>query len=780
MIYNQDAEQSVLGALLIDNDAYDRLGDLRAEHFYRADHQQVYTTICKTIEAGQPVDVITLSDKLPESVPLVYLNDLAANTPSSANIGRYADMVRAAAQRRALASMANEVAEDAQGLIDPAQIIDKAQAKLESIAEQRVKSEPVKAGDDMLRYVEELQKRADGAGVKAIPTGFEDLDKKMMGGIRRGELWIVAARPKMGKAQPKWSKVLLADGSWKAIGDLKIGDHLASVDGAPSRVNGVFPQGIKPIYEVTFSDGRHTHSCGEHLWQVGNRKWREDRVMSLDEISVLLEKPSMRKRLYVPMVSGEFGEGRLPIPPYALGALLGNGEFPEVGGVRFSTADPETLTNLEVDLPGVNVKWSSEYSYRLNSRSGNSAWLRDALRDLGLIGKGSPEKFIPEPYMRAGREDRLALLQGLMDTDGWSEKKGCALFGTSSEQLAMDVQDLARSLGYVVNLSAPRTKMFTHNGEKKEGLPAYVMSISGEARPDLFRLQRKRERCSDRGSRLSIAAIESAGSEDCVCISVSHSSRLYVTDDYIVTHNTAFATNVALNVAEEHSVLILSMEMPKDQIHDRNVAVLGKVPLPHVIDPRKMADHEWPHLTAAVSRIEGMNLFMDDQGALRLMDVRMKARQVKRRHGLDLLVIDYLQLMDGEGDSRNAQIESITRGLKALAKEMKIGIVLLSQLNRSLEQRPNKRPMPSDLRDSGAIEQDCDGALFLYRDEVYHEHSMDKGICEVNVGLIRQGEPGTVGLAYIGHQTRFESLAYGREFGRRPEPPKQSRGGLRD
>src|SRR5690625_1050646 len=175
MIYNQDAEQSVLGALLIDNDAYDRLGDLRPEHFYRADHQQVFTTICKAIEAGQPVDVITLSDKLPESVTLVYLNDLATNIPSSANIGRYADMVRTAAQRRALAAMASEVVEQTQDVVDPAQIIDKAQSTLEAIAEQRTKSEPIRVRDDMVRYIEELEKRSEGEGPKAIPTGFADL-----------------------------------------------------------------------------------------------------------------------------------------------------------------------------------------------------------------------------------------------------------------------------------------------------------------------------------------------------------------------------------------------------------------------------------------------------------------------------------------------------------------------------------------------------------------------------------------------------------------------------
>jgi replicative DNA helicase len=226
---------------------------------------------------------------------------------------------------------------------------------------------------------------------------------------------------------------------------------------------------------------------------------------------------------------------------------------------------------------------------------------------------------------------------------------------------------------------------------------------------------------------------------------------------------------------------MLSLEMPKAQLHDRNVAVLGGIELGKVIDPRRLEDDDWAQVTAAIGRMERLALYLDDQGGLRLMDVRMKARAVKRRHGLDLLVIDYLQLMDGTGDNRNAQIEGITRGLKALAKEMQIGIILLSQLNRALESRPNKRPMPSDLRDSGAIEQDCDAALFLYRDEIYNEHSVDRGICEVNVGLIRQGEPGTVGLTYIANQTRFKNLEQGRVFGQQASRPLKSKySGLKD
>jgi replicative DNA helicase len=134
------------------------------------------------------------------------------------------------------------------------------------------------------------------------------------------------------------------------------------------------------------------------------------------------------------------------------------------------------------------------------------------------------------------------------------------------------------------------------------------------------------------------------------------------------------------------------------------------------------------------------------------------------------LVIDYLQLMHGEGPNRNAEIEGITRGLKALAMELDIGIVLLSQLNRELEKRPNKRPLPSDLRDSGAIEQDCDAILFVYRDEVYHPDTPDRGIAEIIIGAGRQVDRGTVALQYVGERTKFQSLAKGQTFGVRPAP----------
>lgn len=433
------AEQAVIGALLRDNDAIDRVGDLRAEHFYRADHRTIFAAIMEMIEAGDPVDVLTVADKLRgKDVSVAYLHEVESGTPSSANIARYAASVLDRAQRRGVMALADEFSglAQAEGGGAATEIIDRMQARLEKLAEVRSRKEPVKVADDMGRYTDEIQRRQDG-GTRTIPTGFADLDNALSGGVRRGEVVVIAARPKIGK--------------------------------------------------------------------------------------------------------------------------------------------------------------------------------------------------------------------------------------------------------------------------------------------------------------------------------------------------TALALTIARNAATDHAVLVLEMEMPRAQIHDRNVAAVARIPLSHLLRPNRMTESEWSALTLAVNRMMDWNLFIDDQGGLRMIDVRMKARAVKRRHGLDLIVVDYLQLMEAEGDNRNAQIESITRGIKALAKELDVGVILLSQLNRDCERRTDKRPVPSDLRDSGGIEQDADVLMLMYRDEVYNPDSSDAGIAEINIALNRQGPTGTIGLLYVGEQTRFESLASDVKFGRAARPaPKYS------
>jgi replicative DNA helicase len=435
MPHSIESEQSVIGALLIDNDAIDRIADLREEHFYLSDHAAIFGEIMRQLSAGKSCDLISVSVVLGEKIKdcLQYINSIILNTPSSASIGRYSAIVRDKATKRALVLLGKNMSEEAFSLSqDSSALIDDASSKLEKLAEQRIRNDPVRASDDLVEHIDQIEKRMDGI-VKSIPTGFDAIDKKMNGGFRRGELIVVAARPKIGK--------------------------------------------------------------------------------------------------------------------------------------------------------------------------------------------------------------------------------------------------------------------------------------------------------------------------------------------------TSFSLNVACNMANDYSVLFLSMEMPKSQLHDRNIAALGGIPLPNLLQPHGMRDQDWNGLTAAIQKIQKMNLYIDDQGGMRLFDVRMKAKFVKRRHGLDVLVIDYLQLMDGPGDNRNSQIETITRGLKALAKELDVVIILLSQLNRELEKRPNKRPMPSDLRDSGAIEQDADAVIFLYRDEVYNKDSRDIGIAEIDIALCRQGQPGVVALQYEGIYTRFSNM--NREWSQQSDGEKE-------
>lgn len=229
---------------------------------------------------------------------------------------------------------------------------------------------------------------------------------------------------------------------------------------------------------------------------------------------------------------------------------------------------------------------------------------------------------------------------------------------------------------------------------------------------------------------------------------------------------TAFAMNLVENAASgsEKPILVFSMEMPAEQLVIRMMSSLGKIDQTRV-RTGKLEQDDWPKLSAAMAKLKEANVFIDDTPALTPTEVRSRARRVAREQGsLGMIMVDYLQLMRvaGSSEGRTAEISEISRSLKAIAKEFKCPVVALSQLNRALEQRPNKRPVNSDLRESGAIEQDADVIMFIYRDEVYHEDSPDKGVAEIIIGKQRNGPIGTCRLAFQGEFTRFENLAAGR------------------
>lgn len=227
---------------------------------------------------------------------------------------------------------------------------------------------------------------------------------------------------------------------------------------------------------------------------------------------------------------------------------------------------------------------------------------------------------------------------------------------------------------------------------------------------------------------------------------------------------TTLAMNIASHAAirESKSVMVFSLEMNKTGLMDRFMASEGRIPL-QLIKNGTAPQRHGAELMSAAGKLKHSKLSISDRGSMTINRIRSSARRHKRRHGLDLIVIDYLQLLESDSRtfSREQEVSYMTRCAKLMARELGIPVILLSQLSRKCEERPNKRPLCSDLRESGAIEQDADIILFVYRDEVYHEHSDAKGIAEIIIGKGRDIETGTVRTAFLGQYSRFEQLAAG-------------------
>jgi replicative DNA helicase len=223
-------------------------------------------------------------------------------------------------------------------------------------------------------------------------------------------------------------------------------------------------------------------------------------------------------------------------------------------------------------------------------------------------------------------------------------------------------------------------------------------------------------------------------------------------------------TALAVNIAEyaaiktKKAVAVFSMEMSASQLAFRLISSLGRINQQH-LRTGDLQDEEWPRVTSAITLLGEAKIFIDDTPGLSPVELRSRSRRLKREHDLGLIVVDYLQLMavPGNQENRATEISEITRGLKALAKELNVPVMALSQLNRSLEQRSDKRPVMADLRESGAIEQDADVILFIYRDEVYNKDSTDKGMAEIIISKQRNGPTGTIKLTFLGQYTKFEN-----------------------
>lgn len=778
---NIDAETSLLGAILIDSDAIVKIADtISADDFYDQKNGLIYDAIKQLYEKHSPIDVLTVTDQLRSTGNLdsiggaAYLTELTNYVPTAAHVEQYANLVSQKALRRRLIKASQDITslgfDEAKSLQE---LIEEAESKLFDVSQKHVKQDIVSLEtilSESFDRLDELHK--DKGKIRGVPTGFKDLDR-ILAGLQRSDLFILAARPSMGKAQPLSARVLTLQG-WKNMGQLQLGDKLASIDGKSSEVVGVFPQGKKQIYKITFSDGRTTECCDEHLWRVYYREWSGPKILPTYRIREMLTRARYQKRLWIDQFLGEFGVAdQFQITPWVLGILLSEGDL---SSLRFSTASQHVLERMKRELgEEFKVNHAGNYDYRIVQAAGKFKkgvrgvtpnQIREYLKMLNLWQKKSENKFIPQNYLNSSRADRLMLLQGLLDGDGWAEKHGTVRFCSTSKQLAEDVVTLARSIGAWATIKTKSTS-FTYKLERKIGLPAHVVNIVYPNPKELFSLPEKVARVKARPIRNrkpTFVSIEPVRSEEAQCIKVSHPDELYITDNFVVTHNTALALNLAHNVATKagEAVLLFSLEMSKEQLVDRMLAMESGVDA-WALRTGNLSDQDFERIGQAMGTLSEAQIYIDDTPGITVSDLRTKARREMHQHPLGLIIVDYLQLMSGgsrfSGDGNRVQeISEISRGLKGIARELNVPLVALSQLSRSVESRSPQIPQLSDLRESGSIEQDADVVAFIYREDYYNKESERRNITDVLIKKHRNGPTGGVELYFEKEKQRFRSL----------------------
>jgi len=351
----------------------------------------------------------------------------------------------------------------------------------------------------------------------------------------------------VGKAQPLFSKILTPTG-WISMSDVIVGTIISTPDGGSAPVVGVYPQGKKKIFRVTFEDGRQAECCDEHLWKVYNKHWStKEKVIQLSEIRRLMT--DTKGHYYVPLTEAvHCDEANLLVDPYLVGALIGDGNYSQ-RYIRFTTADSQILENVGATLPnGTSLKQypsSKKYDWNVTGQQ----HLLPLIRSIGMDAEVTSHiKSLPKEYLFSSPYQRLQLLRGLLDTDGEVGKTGNIVYSTSSFGLAMDVMALVRSLGGWCRISSKHPS-YTHNGEKRNGRESFRLAIRHPNPRQLFTLDRKLSRISENyqysNLRLRINRIDEIGEYEAQCIMVDHPDHLYITDDYTVTHNTETARQLA-------------------------------------------------------------------------------------------------------------------------------------------------------------------------------------------------------------------------------------------
>ena len=624
---------------------------------------------------------------------------------------------------------------------------------------------------------DKLQAWADGKA-EGYSTGFPTFDKffRLVG----GEMTVIAARPSQGKCLGKGTKILMYDGSLKAVEDVQVGDQLMGPDSTPRNVLSL-ARGREMMYWIHQNHGISYRVNESHILSLkrskNEGKWQRGDVLNVPVSEVKDKGPGFFSRFKGYKVGVEYPAKTLPLAPYFLGLWLGDGNSrtgkiynidQEVIDYLYEYAEQrgETVIVAETNRPCPSYLISPGHKRNELGQYADNGSVKCALADMGLI----QNKHIPQQYLVNSRENRLHLLAGLIDSDGYVAK-GCAIEITfTNETLARDTKRLCDSLGY-------RTSIITGVARSQNGYETtkYRVHFNGNADEIPCRVPRKKPFpwTDFRDWQVTAISIEQDTVDDYYGFSID-GDHLFLLEDCTVTHNTILGVQLAENVARQlqaqgdgGSVAIFSAEMTGWSLVVRMAGALSGVNT-HQLRMGKGQPDDIGKLRAALAELKRLPIWIDDGSAPTTKTMLEQLVDLNETNPIRMMLFDFMELGGDRAQSEDLRVGQIAIGLKDIAKRLKIPVVALSQLNRSVEDRANKMPGLADLRYSGQIEQVADVVAFIMRPEYYAERGMKievenrddlKGVAYLSIAKNRHGPVANVKLAFVKQLSKFAELA---------------------
>jgi len=734
----------------------------------------------------KPIDEEFLKSKLNSlgNYDEVALLDILASNPIS-NTDAYLEEIKSRATKRALATLATTIKKvTIEDDLPTDEVMNMVEKKLYEITQNSTSEDFRESKEITLSMIEEINrlKALGNSKLLGVDTGFHNLNDHTQG-FGKGDLIIIAARPAMGKCLGKGTKVLMYSGELKKVEDVKVGELLMGDDSTPRKVLSL-ARGREEMYWVHQNKGIDYRVNKSHILSLkrsrNEGKHQHGDVLNIEVSDYITKSDKFKSNYKGYQVGVEFAEQKVEIEPYFLGLWLGDGTS---SNVEIATQDSEIVNYLGRYADRLSLLLNSHFTdgrcpmYRIGKgHTGGDVKkdisLQKKLRDMNLLNN----KHIPQNYLINSRKNRLELLAGLLDSDGYYDDKYHVMEITQkSKALSEQIKFLADSLGFRCSFNAKMAQIKSIGYECE----VYRVRIVGDLDEIPTKIARKQARpsASNRNHQHTGIKVEYDKIDDYYGFEID-GNKLFLLEDMTVTHNTSLVLNMTQKAIERgEGIAFFSLEMPAEQLMLRLLSTETSIPL-QKLRIGDLTDDEWSNLSRAADKMAKRKLFVDDGGLATIHHVRSKLRKLKAKHPeISMAIIDYLQLMSGDNkEGRQQVISEISRGLKQLARELQMPIIALSQLNRGVESRDNKRPMLSDLRESGSIEQDADIVMFVYRDDVYREaaekekemkakaegkeyentfQNKPEEDTELIIGKHRNGPTGTVRLMFQKRFTRF-------------------------